>query len=66
MSVEFYRGSPGKFDSRTLSREIISRWTGRSVSTPSSYVVCLEGSMSCVCMSYEALAMPWTAALEQC
>ena len=30
MSVEFYRGSPGKFDSRTLSRETLSRWTGRN------------------------------------
>ena len=29
MSVEFYRESPGKFDSRTLSREALSRWTGR-------------------------------------
>ena len=29
MSVEFYRGSPGKFDSRTLSRKALSRWTGR-------------------------------------
>ena len=29
MSVEFYRGSPGKLDSRTLSRESLSRWTGR-------------------------------------
>ena len=29
MSVEFYRGSPGKFDSRTLSRKTLSRWTGR-------------------------------------
>ena len=28
MSVWFYRESPGKFDSRTLSRETISRWTG--------------------------------------
>ena len=28
MSVEFYRGSPGKLDSRTLSRETRSRWTG--------------------------------------
>ena len=28
MSVEFDRGSPGKFDSRTLSRETLSRWTG--------------------------------------
>ena len=30
MSVQFYRESPGKFDSRTLSREILSRWTGRN------------------------------------
>ena len=29
MSVEFYRGSPGKFDSRTLNRKTLSRWTGR-------------------------------------
>ena len=29
MIVEFYRESPGKFDSRTLSRETLSRWTGR-------------------------------------
>ena len=34
MSVEFDRGSPGKFDSRTLSRETLSRWNGRSI-TPS-------------------------------
>ena len=31
MSVEFDRGSPGKFDTRTLSRETLSRWTGRNV-----------------------------------
>ena len=30
MSVEFYRESPGSFDSRTLSRETLNRWTGRS------------------------------------
>ena len=30
MSVEFYRGSPGKLDSRTLSRKTLSRWTGRT------------------------------------
>ena len=30
MPVEFDRGSPGKFDSRTLSRESLSRWTGRN------------------------------------
>ena len=29
MSVEFDRGSLGKFDSRTLNRETLDRWTGR-------------------------------------
>ena len=29
MSVEFYRGSPGKFDSRTLNTKTLNRWTGR-------------------------------------
>ena len=31
MSVEFDRGSPGKFDSRTLNRKILSSWTGRKM-----------------------------------
>ena len=31
MSVNFDRESPGKFDSRTLSRETLNRWTGRRV-----------------------------------
>ena len=31
MSVELFRASPGKFDSRTLSRETLSRWTGRTI-----------------------------------
>ena len=30
MSVEFYRESPGKFDSRTLNRKTLNRWTGRN------------------------------------
>ena len=30
MSVESYRGSPGKFDSRTLNMKTLNRWTGRS------------------------------------
>ena len=30
MPVEFDRGSPGKFDSRTLSRKTLNRWTGRN------------------------------------
>ena len=30
MSVEFDRESPGDFNSRTLSREALSRWTGRT------------------------------------
>ena len=31
MSVNFDRGSPRKFDSRTLNRETLDRWTGRSM-----------------------------------
>ena len=31
MSVEFYRESPGKFDSRTLNSKTLSRWTGRKM-----------------------------------
>ena len=31
MSVEFYRESPEKFDSRTLNRNTLSRWTGRTL-----------------------------------
>ena len=30
MSVEFYRESPGKFDSKTLARKTLNRWTGRT------------------------------------
>ena len=30
MSVEFDRGSPGKFDSRTLNRKTLNRWTVRN------------------------------------
>ena len=31
MPVEFDRGSPGKFDPRTLSRKTLNRWTGRTL-----------------------------------
>ena len=31
MSVSFYGESPGKFDSRTLSRKTLSSWTGRTM-----------------------------------
>ena len=30
MSVEFHRESPRKFDSRTLNRQTLNRWTGRT------------------------------------
>ena len=33
MPVEFDRGSPGKFDSRTLNRKTLNRWTGRMMTT---------------------------------
>ena len=32
MSVEFYSEPPGKFDSRTLNRETLDRWIGRTLS----------------------------------
>ena len=35
MSVELYRESLGKFESRTLNRKTLNRWTGRSA-TPTS------------------------------
>ena len=35
MSVEFYRVSSGKFDSRILRRETLSWWTGRIASASS-------------------------------
>ena len=31
MSVEFHREFPGKFDSRTLNRKTLNRWTGRNI-----------------------------------
>ena len=31
MSVELYRESPGKFDSRTLNRKTLNRWIGRII-----------------------------------
>ena len=37
MSVEFYRESPGKFDSRTLSRKTLNRWTGRMKGPTAGY-----------------------------
>ena len=30
MSVEFYRESPGKFDSRAVNKKALNRWTGRN------------------------------------
>ena len=34
-----YRESPGKFDSRTLSRETLIRWTGRNTYNVVLYVI---------------------------
>ena len=39
MPVEFDRGSPGKFDSRTLNRKTLNRWTGRKASSKSGSTV---------------------------
>ena len=46
MSVEFYRESPGKFDSRTLSRTTLNRWTGRMCSNV--LLKCIQVPMSVV------------------
>ena len=43
MPVEFDRGSPGKFDSRTLNRKILNRWIGR-------FLKHLESNLEVVCM----------------
>ena len=40
MSVEFDRGSPGKFESRTPNRKTLSRWTGRSCFQSFGYHCC--------------------------
>ena len=44
MPVKFYRGSPGKFDSRTLNRKTLIRWTGRRpllVCASEMFIICL-------------------------
>ena len=41
MSVELYRESPGKFDSKTLSKETRTMWTGR-ICLASSFRMCLN------------------------
>ena len=43
MSVEFDREPPGKFDSRTLSRETLSRWTGRSTANLPTRILDFRG-----------------------
>ena len=46
MSVEFYRESPGKFDSRTLNRETLSRLTGRTFMSMVAFTVSLYDRMA--------------------
>ena len=43
MSVEYYRESPGKFDSRTLNGKTLNRWTGRN-----SFVISTSISISII------------------
>ena len=38
MSVEYYRESPGKFDPRTLNRDTLRRWTGRTPVLPERHL----------------------------
>ena len=51
MSVEFHRGSPGKFDSRMLSRETLSRWTGRTGMWLTVHIVKCFAGVGCVILS---------------
>ena len=44
MSVESYRESPGKLDSRILSRETLSMWTGRIVYVSLSFNACVSAT----------------------
>ena len=37
MSIELYRESPGKCDSRTLYRKTLNRWTGRIATVKDNY-----------------------------
>ena len=43
MPVEVDSRFPGKFDSRTLSRETLNRWTGRTV-VGSHVILCSRAS----------------------
>ena len=43
MPVEFYKGSPGKFDPRTLNRKTLTRWTGRTT----TYYIILYNIVLC-------------------
>ena len=56
MSVELYRESPGKFDSRTLSRTTLNRWTGRS------FVV----SLICCCLVVYRVCRCWYVVVYMC
>ena len=53
MSVEFDRGSPGKFDSRTLNRKTLNRWTGRTAADTAAVLARLTSSAStCCCKTF--------------
>ena len=43
MSLEFDRESPGDFDSRTLKRKTLNRWTGRTA----AFLPMLPGISEC-------------------
>ena len=58
MSVESYRGSPGKFASRTLNRKTLDRWTGRTPQQLTTMSVYFTGRLHSPC------ACPWTLTLR--
>ena len=51
MSVEFYRESPGKFDSMNLNMKTLNRWTGRIIS-PFVKLLILLWFIACVFAAY--------------
>ena len=64
MSVELCRESPGKFDSRTLSRETLSRWTGRrsiprpiSLRTAMAFSTAVCAALATLCRTMLCYAM---------
>ena len=64
MSVELYRESPGKFDSRTPSRKTLNRWTGRISSSVVVIITIVSNIMIVRTLSRETLSR-WTGRMAK-